>query len=252
MLLIKLKPFFKASGPAVTITALSVAVVWGSTTGRCLAQIKSSQPAFTSSHTQSEPQEGQSIAALLQSARAQVRENPSDYKAHFALAELLRKSGRQQDSSQEYLQATEIDPALYVAYHQLSVVSSDTAELDQAIARLTKLKDEKPKDLMLRVALSEILEKRGSFYQGARVLVDLVYQNAVPDKYLPKVNARIHYLLVKSRDSQEVDKSAAFSEEELDTLPPPLPEATFHKNLAAYRLKESRVMRGVGHAPLLP
>lgn len=188
----------------------------------------------------------------LPAARKQVRENPSDPKAHYALAELLRKAGRAQEAGQEYLQTTELDPSYYLAYHQLSTINADQVQLDEAINRLSQLKDEKPKDLMLRVALSEILEKRAQYYQGARVLVDMVYQNAVPDKYLAKVNARIHYLLVKARDSQEVDKASGPSEEELDTLPPPLPEATLHHDVPASRLKESRVMRGVGHAPLLP
>ncbi len=242
MLLIKLQPLLKASGAAVTSGVLTVALAIS------LPSVAVAETAAPVSGGETE----QDAQTQLKAARAQVRDNPSDPKAHFALAELLRKAGRQQEAAQEYLQATDLDPGLYVAYHQLSLLNADGAQLDEAIARLSKLKDEKPKDLLLRVALSELLEKRNRFYQGARVLVDMVYQNAVPDKYLPKVNARIHYLLVKARDSQETEKSASASEEEMDTLPPPLPESTLHKDLSASRLKETRVMRGVGHAPLLP
>jgi len=190
-------------------------------------------------------------AQELAGARAAVRANPSDAKAHMALAELLRRLSRQREAAQEYLEVTDLDPHNYLAYHQLSTLNADSAQLDEAIARLSKLKDEKPHELMLRVALSELYERRGNYYQGARVLVDLTYQNAVPAKYHARVNARIHYLLTKQKDSQTADKSFV-SEEELDALPPPLPESTIHKDLAASKLKESRVMRGLGNTPLLP
>ncbi len=190
-------------------------------------------------------------AQEVQNARAAVRTAPHDPKAHMNLAELLRKLGRQREAAQEYLEVTDLDPYNYLAYHQLSTLNADPSQLDEAIVRLSKLKDEKPKELMLRVALSELYERRGSYYQGARVLVDLVYQNGVPAKYHARVNARIHFLLTKQKDSQTADKSFV-SEEELDSLPPPLPEASIHKDLAASKLKESRVMRGLGNTPLLP
>lgn len=216
------------------------------TAEKCVAQEQLSAVTTAGGQNQAEP--GQQLQAL----RSQVQDNPSDVKAHYALAEFLRQSGRHQEAAREYLKVTELDPVHYVAYHQLSTLNADPGQIDEAIGRLNALKEERPKELMLRVALSELLEKRGKFYQGARVLVDLVYQNAVPDSYLPKVNARIHYLLAKSRDSQEAEPGAGTSEQEMDTLPPPLPEATLHKNMTSSRLKESRVMRGVGHAPLLP
>ncbi len=242
MLLDWLKPLIGAAGGIVKVSALAAICLGVAIPGSCYAQ----PAAVPAGATQTD------AGQQLQAARSQVRENPSSAKAHCALAELLKKSARQREAAQEYLQASELEPTLYIAYHQLSTLDADPTQLDEAISRLNTLKDDRPKDLILRVALSELLEKRGRFYQGARVLVDLVYQNAVPDNYLPKVNARIHYLLVKSRDSQETDKGPGSSEEELDTLPPPLPEATLHSDMAASRLKESRVMRGVGHAPLLP
>ncbi len=247
LLLIKTKPALRASRFAFTTSLLAAAVFFGgpALSGRAQGQNGADPPAMFV-QGQADPQ------AQLQAARDLVRSNPADSKAHYALAELLRKSGRYREAAEEYIYTVEQDPTFYVAYHQLSTINADEAQIDDAIAKLNRLKDEKPKDMLLRIALSELLEKCGKYYEGARVLVDLVYQNAVPDKYLPKVNSRIHYLLAKSRDSKETDKAAGFSEEELDTLPPPLPEATLHKEMSASRLKESRVMRGVGHAPLLP
>ena len=188
----------------------------------------------------------------LQAARAQVRENPSNPKARFALAELLRRAGRHREAAQEYLQATDLDPTYYICYHLLATINADAGQIDDGIARLSKLQEEKPKELMLRVALSELMERRGDYYPAARVLVDLVYQNAVPVKYQPKINARIHYLLIRAKEAQNVESNTTAAEEELDALPPPLPESSFRKDIPASKIKESRVMRGVGHAPLLP
>lgn len=243
-----MKPGVWASGAAVTAIG-SACLALGLAPGlACLAQTPGGSPASGSQaavRPLSDPQQD------IQASRAQVRQNPADPKARYALAEALKRAGRYQEAAAEYLRSTEIEPAFYIAYHQLSTINAEPAQLDEAISRLTRVKEEKPRDLMLRVALSELLEKRSKYYQGARVLVDLVYQNAVPDKYLARVNARIHYLLVKSKDSQESEKGA-FAEEELDTLPPPLPESSLHRDLAASRLKESRIMRGVGNTRLLP
>ncbi len=188
----------------------------------------------------------------LRAAQEKVRVNPGDARAHLAVGDAWRHLGRAHEAAEEYLRASELDPQLYVAFHQLSTVNADPTQLDEAISRLARLKEEKPKELMLRVALSELYEKRGQYYQGARVLVDLVYMNAVPDRYAPRVNARIHYLLARSRDTQDADRGVAGDDDQLDAAPPPLPEATLHQDLAASRLKESRVSRGIGHAPLLP
>lgn len=187
----------------------------------------------------------------MQSARAAVRANPNDPKVHFALAQLLAKVGRYREAAQEYLQCTELFPENYVAFHHLATLNCDSAQIEEAVARLNKLKDEKPKELMLRVALSELLEKQGNHYQAARVLVDIVYQNAVPAKFQGKVNARIHYLLAKAKDSQSVDDTSVL-EDGLDTLLPPLPDTSLRNDLAQSKLKESPVTRGVGNAPLLP
>jgi len=199
----------------------------------------------------STPQDAAAIQQELQAARAQVRANPADANARLRLAELLKRVGRHREAAQEYLEVVDLEPSNYAAFHMLSVISADPAQLDEGIARLEKLKEEKPKELMLRVALSELMEKRGNYYQAARVLVDLVYDNAVPDKYHAKINARIHYLLTKSKDVQ-AKAGGYIAEDELDSSPPPLPESSLRKDLAASKLKESRVMKGVGNAPLLP
>jgi tetratricopeptide (TPR) repeat protein len=189
----------------------------------------------------------------LMAARALIKENPRDSKAHFELAELLRKSHRDREAAREYLETTRLDPTNYLAFHQLSIVDPQPAEIRQAVDQLTQLQQEKPKELMLRVALSELLEKEGNYYQAARVLVDLVYQNAVPERYRKKVDVRIHFLLAKSKDVHTREQEKNFvSEEELDSTPAPLPEASLHRDLTASKIHEPKSMRSVGHTPLLP
>jgi tetratricopeptide (TPR) repeat protein len=194
-------------------------------------------------------------AEELRQARANAEANPTDAKAHYTLAELLRKSGRNKEAAHEYLETTQIDPAYNLAYHQLSIIGADPAQLETAVTRLKTLKQEKPNDLMLRVALSEIQEKQGEFYQAARELIDLIFQNSVPDKYKAKVNARIHYLLSKAK-YDEINAKGITSEDELDVVPPPLPESVARaneaKNLAASKNKDAHAGRGAGHTPLLP
>lgn len=201
------------------------------------------QPAATTGDT--------SALDQLRAARAKVKANPGDVNARFQLAEMLRKLGRQGEAAHEYLNATELDPSLYLAYHQLTLVEADSSQLDDAIERLKKLKEEKPKELMLCVALSELLEKRGNYYQAARQLIDLGYANAVPVKFAPKVNARVHYLLSKAKEAQSKETVSAVDDEELEVVPAPLPESTLKKGIAASKYKESREMKGVGHVPLL-
>jgi tetratricopeptide (TPR) repeat protein len=192
------------------------------------------------------------IYEALRGAREQVRQNPGDAKAHFRLAELLRKAGRNREAAQEYLETTGLDPNLYVAYHALAACCEDQQVIDEAITRIEKVRETHQKDLMLRVALSELLEKRLNYSQAARVLIDLQYENAVPEKYRTKVNARIHYLLAKSKEAQLAEKQPVPSDDELDVVPAPLPDSGLRKGLTASKIKESREMKGMGHVPLLP
>lgn len=184
-------------------------------------------------------------------ARENLAAYPKDYRTHFALGELYKRAGSNKEAVKEYAAATELNPAYYVAYHQMAYSSPDPATVEAAIERLNKLKEEKPRDLLLRVALSELLEQRKEYYHAARTLVDLLYQNAVPDQHVTKVNARIRLLLGKAKDMQTLEKARG-QEEEMEMVPPPLPEASLRRNLHASKIKEPKVMPGVGHAPLLP
>ncbi len=176
---------------------------------------------------------------------------PKDFKAHFALAELYKRSGANKDAVKEYSLTTELNPAYYVAYHQMAFSNPDSQVVEAAIERLNKLKEDKPRDLLLRVALSELLEQRKEYYHAARTLVDLLYQNAVPEQHTAKVNARIRLLLGKAKDMQNLEKARGI-EDDMEVVPPPLPESSLRRNLHASKIKEPKVMPGVGHAPLLP
>lgn len=199
----------------------------------------------------SAPSPVEQLYESLHSAREQVRSHPQDAKARFQLAELLRKAGRTREAAQEYLDVTNLDPSMYVAFHELATCSDDQQLLEEATGRLEKAKDDHPKDLMLRVALSELLEKRQNYLLAARTLIDLQYDNGVPEKYRNRVNARIHYLLGKSKEAQIAEKQAAPSDDELDVVPSPLPDTGLRKGLGASKIKESREMKGMGHVPLL-
>jgi tetratricopeptide (TPR) repeat protein len=190
-------------------------------------------------------------AAELTELKAQADAEPSDAKLRYNYAEALKRALRSREAAREYLAATELDPTFYHAYHQLSVCTSDKGLLDEAISRLNHLKDEKPKDLLLRVALSELYEKRAEYYLASKVLVEIIYLNAVPEKYLPKINNRVRYLQSKVKDMQALDKMAAGDATE-DAGPAPLPEANLSRDLSISKVKEPRVMQGYGHATLLP
>jgi len=187
----------------------------------------------------------------VRQARENVHAAPKDFRSHFALAELLKRGGSLKEAVKEYSAATELNPSFYVAYHQMAYSSPDSQTVEAAIDRLNKLKEEKPRDLLLRVALSELLEQRKEYYHAARTLIDLLYQNAVPEVHVAKVNARVRLLLGKAKDMQTLEKARG-TEEEMEMVPPPLPEASLRRNLHASKIKEPKVMPGVGHAPLLP
>lgn len=225
--------FLQSIGLSVTLAA----------TCYCTANAQShGAPASTAIHA-SAPD----IAAL----KAKVEAEPSDPKVRYAYAEGLRKLGRSKEASHEYLTVTELEPSFYHAYHQLSVVNQDKHVLDEAISRLNFLKEEKPKDMFLRVALSELYEKKGDNYTAGKTLVELVYANAVPEKYAAKINQRIRFLQSKTKDAQAHDKAYG-GDEQMDSNPPPLPESTLNRDLSISKVKEPKVMQGFGHATLLP
>lgn len=199
------------------------------------------------SHHQGLSEHVEDIGAL----KMKVEAEPGDAKLRYSLAEALRKAGQNKEAAREYLQVTETEPTFYHAYHQISVISSDKHILDEALGRLNFLKDERPKDLLLRVALSEIYEKKGDYFNASKVLIDLVYLNEVPEKYAQKVNNRIRLMQAKAKDSHSLDKTYV-GDEQMENAPPPLPEATLGRDLSISKVKEPRVMQGFGHATLLP
>lgn len=195
----------------------------------------------------------QTQASALHAARAAVNANPQDAQAHMQLGDALRHAGRNREAAQEYLAAANLQQDLYVAYHQLSQICNDREVLDEAVAKLTAEKEQHPQDLMLRVALSELLEKEKQYYAAAKPLIELQYANTVPRKYGTKVEARVHYLLSKAKQAQlkEQDQPIA-TDEELDIVPAPLPDSNLRKGLTASKIKDSKELKGMGHVPLLP
>ncbi|MBX9878416.1 MAG: hypothetical protein K2Y22_08145 [Candidatus Obscuribacterales bacterium] len=181
----------------------------------------------------------------------------NDYHLVYTKAEEMRKAGNEKEAADLYLRAVTLEPTLWVAYHQLANLKDEQGQIDAAMAKLNELKAKQPKELMLRVALSELLEKRGDYYQASRELVDLVYANLVPEKYSKKINARIHYLLSKSKHANINVPNTEFenlrTEEELDTVPPPLPDpGLVVRDLASTKSKEIPAMQGTGHTQLQP
>lgn len=185
--------------------------------------------------------------------KARVDANPQDARVHYMYGDGLQKLGRLHEATREFVTATELDPSLFHAYHQLSIVTSEKHILDQAISRLNYLKEEKPTDMLLRVALSELYEKKGDYYQANKTLVDLVYTNSVPPKYVDKINSRIRSLQARAKDTHGLDRTQPHNQDEfLDSAPPPLPESQLNRDLSISKVKESQTMQGFGHATLLP
>src|SRR6185369_7548008 len=104
-------------------------------------------------------------AADLKTARDHVKNAPEDAPVRYQLAELLRRSGRPREAAKEYLEVTQLDPTMFIAYHQIATIGADPGQIAEAVERLNKFKTEKPRELMLHVALSELLEKQQNFYQ---------------------------------------------------------------------------------------
>jgi Flp pilus assembly protein TadD len=180
---------------------------------------------------------------------------PRDAQKRFELAEALRLSGNSKSAAIEYLNTTCLDNAYYIAYHQMLKSKPTADQVDEACDRLTKLEEQKPKNLMLRVALSEILEQKGDLYGATRQLVDLQYTENIPTKYQLKINTRVHYLVTKSKDvktAESAAKSLQQTEEDIDSVPLPLPDSSLDNNLSANKLKDGKIPDGYGHTRLLP
>jgi len=195
------------------------------------------------------------LAEQLQVADQAVQSAPRDPKKRFEFAELLRKSGEPHKASIQYLETSVLDPSYYLAYHELITCKPTDEQLDEAIERLTKLEEEMPKELMLRVALSEVLERRGETYKAARALVDLQFGEYIPPKYANQINARVRYLLGKAKDTQTTEKAQQVGQtptDDLDSVPLPIPENTTTKDFSEAKLKDSKVTEGYGHNKLLP
>jgi hypothetical protein len=206
-------------------------------------------PLALAQSTMAERQEALKLAAQASLAA------PRDTKKRFDLAEAMRLCGEPKKAAIEYLDVTSLDPSYYIAYHNLLKCKPTVEQLDEGLDRLGKLEAQQPKNLMLRVAISEVYEQKGDLYQAARSLVDLQYSHSIPEKYLPKINQRIHFLLMKAKDVQTIqtaEKTQQAPDDEIDGAPLPLPEAALDKDLSATKLKDSKVTEGYGHARLLP
>jgi hypothetical protein len=187
----------------------------------------------------------------LATLREAVENTPNSAKAHYNYAHALRAAGKQSQAVTEYLDASQLDPTLYVVYHELSLSKARPEQLDEAIERLKLLQEHRPNELLLCIALSELLEQKDELYPAAKVLNDLVYANTVPEKYLARVKARIHFLLIKNKEEQQLKKVQS-EEPEADAAPLPLPESSLRRSLSASQLKDAKVMQNFGHSQLLP
>jgi thioredoxin-like negative regulator of GroEL len=190
-------------------------------------------------------------APSVEVLRARVVAAPQDVKAHYALGHALRLSGKTAEAASMLVETTSIEPGMFLAYHELVLCKPSNEQLDEAAERLSHLRDERPHELMLRVALSEVLEQRGDCYAAARALVDLTYNGGVPEKYAAKVQARVHYLLSRVKDAQTAQTAKA-EDGGLDALPPPLPESTLRRNIATSKVHDEKQTQSFGHSTLLP
>lgn len=182
----------------------------------------------------------------LEQALARSEANPSSAQARFEYAELLRKMGKDKEAAHQYIAVTDIDASYYVAYHMIAKHCKDAKILKEATRRLDHLKSSKPKELMLRVALSELLEAQGDYYHASRALVDIVFLDAIPEKYRKRVHDRITFLQAKARD-RNAGRNASHTDSIASQEDPPLPEESIKRGLAASSIEKED---DFGNAPL--
>ncbi|MDZ4833547.1 MAG: hypothetical protein SGJ27_07180 [Candidatus Melainabacteria bacterium] len=186
----------------------------------------------------------------VEQARESSDSNPASAPLKYKYAEALKRAGRTEDAIREYLGATEIDPSYYMAYHQITLCSPDAKSLAEGVKRLTHLMTDKPKEMMLRVALSELLECQGQYFHASKVLVELVFDNAVPPKFVAKVNNRIRYLQSKSRGEHASRRVLDTHHTTEHDVPLPLPDENLSRGLSASRLEKGQEVDGFGHSVL--
>jgi hypothetical protein len=220
-----------------------------------IALILAQAPALAQPDAAASPPLPPPTQAELDAARHQAEDNPANAKLKYDYGELLRRSGDVKTASREYLLATEIDASYLLAYHQLALNCTDATLVAEAVKRLQHLKEQHQDDLMIRVALSELLENQGKYYDASRILVELVFKNVVPVKYTTKLNSRILFLQAKAR-AQHIDRGAHEGHhgtgkvENVDSVPVPLPEESLNSGLKASRLEPSTQGESFGHARL--
>lgn len=224
----------------ITESLVLMAILFGASSP-CYAQHAAAKPSV------------ETLNAELRLLRDQAHQRPDDAQLQFKMAEVLRGLGRTAEALHAYVASTKLSPDMYVSYHHISVLSSDNQQLDDCIHRLNARLKDKPDELMLRVALSELQEKRGNYQLAARPLIDITYANKVPEKYKAKVAGRIHHLLALAKSAQQQETTeAANAEEQLDVVPSPLPAQPSKRSIASAKMKDSREVKGVGKVPLLP
>lgn len=176
----------------------------------------------------------------LNKARENSENNPSSAEMSFKFAEALRLNGELGKANHQYLHTTEIEPSFYLAYHQIFLYCNEERVLDDAINRLRFVKQDKPNELMLRVALSELLEKKKEYFEASRELIELVFANTVPEKYKEKVNTRIRYLQAKTTSAQarrEANAGGIESEDSASKPPLPVTENLLKKGVSLSKVK---------------
>jgi tetratricopeptide (TPR) repeat protein len=197
------------------------------------------------------------LTQQLSEAQAAVQLKPDDAHAHYAYGELLRKCGKYRQAACEYLDAADIEPTMYVAFHQIAQMNCDPSQIDEALTYLLELDEDRPNDLMLKIALSELLERRAEYYKAARALIDVSYTDKLPPKLAPRVKARIHYLLAKARQEQGQERDFVVTggtdvgDDETGGMPPPLPE-NMTRPFEPTNSEDSHAIEGTGHSTLLP
>lgn len=189
-------------------------------------------------------------AAEIEAAKAKSDANPADAKLRFEYGEMLRKSGDLAQASVQYLHATELDASYYIAYHYLAQTCTDKTMLEEGVQRLTHLMDQKPTDLMLRVALSELLETQGKYFEASRPLIKLVFTNTVPAKYVDQLNKKIRFLQAKAHAQHVATKAQESSTSRMEKTALPLPDESLRQGLDEARLEQGASSHGFGHSRL--
>ncbi len=164
---------------------------------------------------------------LIEKYEARLKVFPKDNSTRYSLAKEYIELGHKTKAKSQLLKIVEIEPTYYQAYHELGLLPISKDDLTRLLNKLLDQKALSHKNFTYYLALSELYEKDGQYYLAARALVDSSFADVIPTRYSHLLSSRIKLLLIKAKNAKS-DQHIAPGDEDLDNLPPPIPDANLN------------------------